>query len=64
MKILCDSELVSSRKEGKWIHYSLNREGGEEAVRLLLAKIENIDCTSEKIVLPAEMFIRGSTKTK
>ena len=27
MKILCDSELVSSRKEGKWMHYSLSEEG-------------------------------------
>jgi len=40
------------------------KEMAEEAVRLLLAKIENIDCPSERIVLPAEMFIRGSTKTK
>lgn len=26
MKILCESGLVSSRSEGKWRHYSLNRE--------------------------------------
>ena len=38
------------------------KEMAEEAVRLLLAKIENIDCPSERIVLPAEMFIRASTK--
>ncbi len=25
MKILCDSSLVSARKEGKWVHYSLNK---------------------------------------
>lgn len=24
MKILCDLELVNGRKEGKWMHYSLN----------------------------------------
>ena len=24
MRILCECELVSSRKEGKWSHYSLN----------------------------------------
>ena len=24
MKILCDSGLVDSRKEGKWSHYSVN----------------------------------------
>lgn len=26
MKILCDLEIVKSRKCGKWIHYSLNKE--------------------------------------
>jgi len=26
MKILCDSGLVSGRKDGKWMHYSLNTE--------------------------------------
>ena len=26
MKILCDSGLVSGRKDGKWMHYSLNAE--------------------------------------
>lgn len=24
MKILCDSGIVNGRKEGKWMHYSLN----------------------------------------
>ena len=27
MKILCDSGLVKGRKEGKWMHYSLCKEG-------------------------------------
>jgi len=26
MKILCDSELVNGRKDGKWTYYSLNGE--------------------------------------
>ena len=26
MKVLCDCGLVNVRKEGKWIHYSLNCE--------------------------------------
>lgn len=26
MKILCECGLVEARKEGKWSHYSLNRE--------------------------------------
>ena len=25
MKILCDARLVTGRKEGKWVYYSLNR---------------------------------------
>ena len=27
MKILCDAGIVTSRKEGKWIHYSICCEG-------------------------------------
>lgn len=27
MKILCDCGVVSGRKEGKWMHYSLSSEG-------------------------------------
>ena len=27
MKLLCDSGLVDYRKEGKWMHYSLSRDG-------------------------------------
>ena len=37
MKILCDSGLVVSRKEGKWMHYSLSREGFARAVSCLNA---------------------------
>jgi ArsR family transcriptional regulator len=33
MKILCDSGIVQSRKEGKWTHYSLCEEGCECAIR-------------------------------
>jgi len=35
MKILCESGLVGSRREGKWMYYSLNREGCEAAKKLL-----------------------------
>ena len=35
MKILVDSGIVNGRKEGKWIHYSLSREGLEKAQRYL-----------------------------
>ena len=27
MKILCDAGIVTGRKEGKWTHYSINRDG-------------------------------------
>lgn len=35
MKILCDSGLVIGRKEGKWTHYSISKEGAEKAKGLL-----------------------------
>lgn len=37
MKILCDSGIVDSCKEGKWIHYSLSLEGSK-ALRQLVEK--------------------------
>ena len=37
MKILCDSGLVVSRKEGKWMHYALSREGFAKASACLVA---------------------------
>ena len=37
MKILCDADIVISRKEGKWIHYSISQSGGEYAVACLKA---------------------------
>lgn len=35
MKILCDSELVESNRDGKEIHYSLNKQSFETAKRIL-----------------------------
>lgn len=35
MKILCDSRLVDCRREGKWMYYSLGKEGFEAAKNLL-----------------------------
>lgn len=35
MKILCDAGIVSVRKEGKWMHYSLNPEGFSRASGIL-----------------------------
>lgn len=31
MKILCDSDIVVSRKAGKWMYYSISAEGVEYA---------------------------------
>lgn len=27
MKILCDAGIVNGRKDGKWVHYSIDEEG-------------------------------------
>ena len=35
MKILCDSELVAGRKEGKWTYYSISPEGAAAAMNCL-----------------------------
>lgn len=35
MKILCDSGIVLSRKEGKWTYYSICESGSKEALKLL-----------------------------
>ena len=35
MKILCDAGIVQGRKEGKWVHYSINQEGAAHARELL-----------------------------
>ncbi len=35
MKILCDSGLVSCRKDGKWMHYSISAEGKTKAFESL-----------------------------
>lgn len=35
MKILCDSGIVTGRKEGKWTYYSISKEGSRKASELL-----------------------------
>ena len=47
MKILCDSGIVESRKEGKWMHYKISETGIDNAVQLLkeVAKVSS-DSTS------------------
>jgi len=48
MKILWESGIVKSRKEGKWTHYSFNEEGCECAQKLLGDLIKHVnDCNCE-----------------
>ena len=52
MKILCDAEIVTGRKEGKWMHYSICCDGVcqlRSVLRELLAP-ENIpsDCNCKE----------------
>ena len=35
MKILCDSEIIQSRQEGKWTYYSINNENINKASEIL-----------------------------
>lgn len=35
MRILCDSGIVQGRKEGKWVHYSIDPTGAHRAQKLL-----------------------------
>lgn len=44
MKILCECGLVNARKEGKWSHYSLNRETLEALQSFLSALGKNCEC--------------------
>ncbi|MGN0608691.1 MAG: ArsR/SmtB family transcription factor [Oscillospiraceae bacterium] len=44
MKILCDSGIVTGRKEGKWMHYSISPEGvryAEQCFKALTNVTEN-----------------------
>ena len=35
MKQLCDAGVVNSRKEGKWMHYSISKDGLENVINYL-----------------------------
>lgn len=43
MKILCDSGVVVGRKEGKWMHYSISKEGVEKGINYLRGFTKSID---------------------
>ena len=40
MKILCDSGIVTGRKQGKWMHYSIS-ESGIECAQEYLTSLKN-----------------------
>ena len=42
MKILCDAGVVKGRKQGKWVHYSIDPLGCRNAEKLF-AEITNIN---------------------
>ena len=39
MKILCDAGIVQGRRDGKWVHYSLDPAGAERAKQLLAEQL-------------------------
>ena len=39
MKLLCDAGVVQGRKEGKWVHYSIDPEGAMQAVELMKRQV-------------------------
>lgn len=43
MKILCDSGIVISRKEGKWMYYSISSEGAK-VVADCLKELTSVNC--------------------
>lgn len=46
MKLLADAKIVNVRKEGKWSHYSLSKEGIRIAV-MYLQQLSLVDDKSE-----------------
>lgn len=48
MKILCDAGVVNSRKEGKWMHYSISADGMQNVKEFLDIFIKNTNSSDEK----------------
>ncbi len=49
MKLLCDAGVVQGKKEGKWVHYSIDTQGAEKAVELLKEQLKvNTSIETEK----------------
>ena len=53
MRILCASGVVRGRKEGKWVHYSIDPQGARRAQKLLEQQIglaEENEKTAERVI--------------
>ncbi|MCL1972572.1 MAG: metalloregulator ArsR/SmtB family transcription factor [Endomicrobia bacterium] len=48
MKILCDSGIVAGRKDGKWMYYSISKEGVANAKNLLEQFTETFSSVKDK----------------
>ena len=49
MKILCDSGVAQGRKEGKWVHYSIDPVGADRAIELLRQQVTlDLSCHTEE----------------
>ena len=59
MKLLCDSELVSGRKEGKWMYYSISPEG-VSAFRKMISGYARCDGQSCAYLLYLGQIRRGA----
>ena len=49
MKILCDAGIVTGRKEGKWVYYSLDEKGSARAAHALAERLGPAKETQKKI---------------
>ncbi|MDR1955040.1 MAG: metalloregulator ArsR/SmtB family transcription factor [Candidatus Methanoplasma sp.] len=54
MKILCNCGLVSARKEGKWMYYSLN----EKAVRDFTVFLQRVTSSKEDCICKSRNVIK------
>ena len=41
MKLLCDAGIVQGRKEGKWVHYSIDAAGAERVQQILARELDH-----------------------
>ena len=48
MKVLCGCGLVSGRKEGTWMHYTLNREAADGLLKTLTGVLAGAEDRTER----------------